>query len=258
MIDTSGIYTFLLILVRMTSFFVTSPIFSSKTIPSSYKIGLAFFISLVLYPTLDLDLMLTLDGEFMFLIIQEAILGMSIGFMAQLIFYSIQVAGSFVDLQIGFSLANVIDPQTGAQSPIMGNFKYVFAVLLFFSLNIHHLLIEAIISSYEILPLTGDWLNQLSNDQVIVFIVSLFSKMFLIAFKMSAPLVVTLLLTDIALGILARTVPQLNVFVVGMPLKIVITFFLLLLLAAVFIDNFRDLFYEMINSMKEFMELMRL
>lgn len=258
MIDISNIYEFSLVLVRMTAYFVTAPVFSSKTIPARFKIGFAFFVSLVIYPTLDIDMKLELNGTYIFYIIQEAVLGISIGLVAQIIFSSIQIAGSFVDMQIGFSLANVIDPQTGAQSPIMGNFKYIFAILLLFALNIHHFIIDGIVTSYEILPITNNWLGQLNNEQIFMFMMSTFSKMFVIAFKISAPIVVTLLITDIVLGILARTFPQLNVFIIGIPLKILITFILLLWLASIFINNFKEMFYEMINSIKQFMDLMGL
>lgn len=258
MIDYSDIYAFLLVIVRMTSFFVTAPVFSSRTIPGRFKIGLGFFIALIIYPSMGLDLTLTLDGTFIYLVIQEAILGMAIGFTAQLIFYSIQVAGSFIDLQIGFALANVIDPQTGAQSPLLGNFKYAFAILLMLTLNIHHLLIDGIVLSYNELPVGGNWIGQINDENVVMYMVSLFTKMFVIAFKISAPLVITLLFTDIVLGILGRTVPQLNIFVVGLPLKILITFILLFLLAGVFINNYKDLFREMINSIKQFIDLMGL
>lgn len=258
MIDISSIYEFSLVLVRMTAYFVTAPVFSSRTIPARFKIGFAFFISLVIFPTLNIDLDLELNGTYIFYVIQEAILGISIGLVAQIIFSSIQIAGSFIDIQIGFSLANVIDPQTGAQSPIMGNFKYTFAILLLFSLNIHHLIIDGIVSSYETLPISGNWLSQLNDEQIFMFIMSTFSKMFVIAFKISAPIVVTLLITDIVLGILARTFPQLNVFVIGIPLKILITFIVLLALATIFINNFKDVFYEMINSIKQFINLMGL
>lgn len=258
MIDISNIYEFSLVLVRMTAYFVTAPVFSSRTIPARFKIGFAFFVSLVIYPTLDIDMKLELNGTYIFYIIQEAVLGISIGLVAQIIFSSIQIAGSFVDMQIGFSLANVIDPQTGAQSPIMGNFKYIFAILLLFALNIHHYIIDGIVTSYEILPISSNWLGQLNDEQVFMFMMSAFSKMFVIAFKISAPIVVTLLITDIVLGILARTFPQLNVFIIGIPLKILITFILLLWLASIFINNFKEMFYEMINSIKQFMDLMGL
>ena len=256
MIDISDVYAYLLVLTRMTSFLVTVPVFSSRGIPVYFKIGFAFFVSLIIFPVTMTEVTLSLNGSYIFFLIQEAVLGLALGWTAQLIFTSIQVAGSFIDLQIGFALANIIDPQTGIQSPMIGNFKYTFAVLLFFTLDIHHLFIEGIISSYKLLPIAGQWLIEVKGVALTSFVLSTFSNMFVIAFKIAAPLVVTLLLADIALGIVARTVPQLNVFVVGLPLKIIINFILLLLISTGLIYIFKEIFMEMVYSIKQLIEIL--
>lgn len=259
MIDVSYIYLFFLVLVRISSFLVTAPVFSSKGVPAQFKLGLSLFLSLIIFSSVSLNVNpVTLDGSYITFIIQEAIIGLIIGWVAQVMFSSIQVAGAFVDMQIGFAMANVIDPQTGASSPLMGNFKYTFAILLFLSIDAHHLLLDGILSSYQTLPLTGDWFQQLNNESVLTFIITIFTQMFVIAFKISAPIVITLFLTDVSLGILARTVPQLNVFVVGLPLKVLVNFFLLLLIAAGLIYIFKELIYEMIITMKQFIDIMGL
>lgn len=258
MIELSALYNFLLIFVRLLSFFVSAPVFSSKGVPVQFKIGLAFFIAFILYPNIgmDMDEIITIDGNYLFSLIQETLLGLVLGWLAQLMFTSIQIAGSFVDMQIGFAIANVIDPQTGAQTPLMGNFKYIFAVLLFLALDWHHLFIDGIISSYHLLPPNGHWIEQLNNESMITFIMSVFTRMFVIAFKMAAPIVGTLFITDAALGIVSRTVPQLNVFVVGMPLKVIINFILYILIAPSLIYLFKEVFEETIISIKQFMDLM--
>jgi len=259
MIDTSYVLLFLLIMVRMTSFFVTAPIFSSKGVPTTFKLGLGFFVSLLVFPIVaNTNYAPGLNAMFYFYLLQEAIFGLALGWVSQLLFTSIQIAGSFIDMQIGFAIANVIDPQTGAQSPLMGNFKYIFAVLLFLSMDAHHLLIEGVISSYHLLPIDEQWLAQISNQATIDFIVTTFTKMFIIAFQIAAPFVGTLFLTDVALGIVARTVPQLNVFVVGMPLKVLVHFILLLVVTPGIFFMFQYLFKEIIISMKQFIDLMGL
>lgn len=258
MINLSSVYLFLLVLTRLSAFFMTAPVFSSRGIPAHFKIGFSVFMSLLISPIIGADFNITLNGTYIIHIIQEAMLGLAIGWMAQMIFSSIQVAGQFIDMQIGFSIANVIDPQTGAQSPVMGNFKYTFAVLLFLVLNIHHLFIDTIISSYEILPLYGGWFDQITKEPITLFIMSSFAKMFVLSLKIAAPIVVTLFLTDLALGIVARTVPQLNVFVVGMPLKVLINFLLYTLLVVGFIYIFKEVFQEMIAAIQQFISLMGL
>jgi len=259
MIDLTGIYLFLLALVRITAFFVTAPFFSSKGVPAMFKLGLGLFTALVLLPTIRLgEEQLILNGTYFYYLIQETIIGLVLGWIAQIIFTSIHVAGSFIDMQIGFAIANVIDPQTGVQSPLIGNFKYTFAILLLLALNWHHLFIDGIVSSYYLLPITGDWINQMNHESVITFVIGLFTTMFVIAFKMAAPIIGTLFVSDVILGIIARTVPQLNVFVVGLPLKVSLNFILFLLLAPLFIFIFREIFEEMLISMKQFIDLMGL
>ncbi len=258
MISLDYLYSFLLVFVRLTAFFVSAPIFSSRTIPLQYKIGFNFFLVIILFPFINFDTqdLVNDNGLFILVLIQETMIGLVLGWITQMIFSSIQVAGAFIDIQNGLGMANVFDPQTGNQVPLLGNFKYAIAVLLFFSLDIHYLLLDGIISSYYILPIGGDWITQLSSESVMVFILTAFLKMFILAFKIAAPIVVTLLISDITLGIIARTVPQLNVFVVGLPLKVLLNYIIMFFVAAGFIYMFKEVFEQMIIAMKNLMNLM--
>src|SRR5699024_5168254 len=153
---------------------------------------------------------------------KEILVGLFIGLIAYIILSAVQVAGGFIDFQMGFAIANVVDPQTGAQSPLIGQYFYITALLFLLSADGHHLLIDGIFFSYEFIPL--DTYISFENESIVNFIIDTFNYMFLIAFQMSIPIVGCLFLVDVALGIIARTVPQLNVFVVGLPLKIFVSF----------------------------------
>src|SRR5690606_35250984 len=213
---------FLLVLVRVTSFFVTMPLFSYRTLPASHRVGLTFFISWIMFLSMEKPI-LQIDGYFIMLIFKEAMVGLMVGLVAYVIFAAIQIAGGFIDFQMGFAIANVIDPQTGAQSPLMGQYLYTFALLFLLSINGHHLLLDGIFYSYEFIPMEQATLP-FGDENIVEFILQAFGAMFNIAFQMSMPVVGALFLVDIALGIVARTVPQLNVFVVGLPLKIGVSF----------------------------------
>jgi len=260
MIELDSLYAFLLIFVRLTAFFVSAPIFSSRSISIHYKIGFNFFLVIILFPFITIETQGLTDnnGLFILLLLQETIIGLVLGWIAQMIFASIQVAGAFIDIQNGLGMANVTDAQTGNQIPLLGNFKYAIAVLLFFSLDIHHLLIDSIISSYNILPIGANWIVQLNSEPVLIFILTTFLKMFLLAFKIAAPIVVTLLISDITLGIIARTVPQLNVFVIGLPLKVLLNYIIMFFIVAGFIYMYNEVFKEMLIAMKNLMNLMGL
>src|SRR5690625_3843018 len=134
---------FLLIFMRMVAFFVTLPLFSYRAIPTPFKIGFAFFLALIFYHTLDLS-NVDLEGTYFFLLIKEIIVGLLIGLVAYIIVSAVQIAGGFVDFQMGFAIANEIDPQTGAQSPITGQYFYIIALLFLLSVDGHNLLIDVI------------------------------------------------------------------------------------------------------------------
>jgi flagellar biosynthetic protein FliR len=212
------IVKYLLILFRCLGFFILTPVFGRREIPPQVKIGLAALLSFILYPIIpDLGLSSNLwaiaTG-----VIKEFMAGISIGYAAFLLFSSLYLAGEIIDLEMGFGIVNVLDPQSNTQVPLMGNYYYILTILLFLTVNGHHMLISTIIKSYELLPLgeavyRGGFLNMM--------IVS-FKDMFILGVQIALPIISVIFLTDLALGIIARTVPQMNVFMVGLPMKIAI------------------------------------
>src|SRR6478736_4179998 len=223
---------FLLVLVRVTSFFITVPLFSYKTIPAVHKVGLSASLSVIIATTIDLPVV-SLDAQFVLLVVKECAVGLFIGLTAYVFIMAIQIAGGLIDFQIGFAIANVIDPQTGAQSPILGQYLYVFALLFLLSTNGHHLLIDGIYNSYLIIPLDKTAFP-VGSQAFATHIITVFSSLFLV---------------DIALGIVARTVPQLNIFVVGFPVKIIVAFILLIVVMGSMFYMMQIIFEQMIEAM---------
>ncbi|WP_141433430.1 flagellar biosynthetic protein FliR [Bacillus sp. 03113] len=245
---------FLLIFVRVTAFFLMMPIFSYRTIPNSQKIGLGFFLAWILFFSNDAQ-NVEIDGFYFLLILKEAFVGIFLGFIAYLILSAIQIAGGFIDFQMGFTIANVIDPQTGSQSPLMGQFLNTIALFFLLTVNGHHLLIDGIMSSYHFIPVDQPWIH-LGNEGFVVSVMKAFNLMFLIAFQMAIPVVGSLFLVDVALGIVARTVPQINVFVIGLPLKIGVSFAILIAIISVMITVITKLFETMLKIMHDMMLLL--
>lgn len=251
-IPISIIPVFLLIFVRIAAFFVTMPLFSYRTIPNQFKIGISFFLALIMFSAIDTSSIL-IDGSYFFLLIKEALVGLLIGLIAYIILSAVQIAGGFIDFQMGFAIANVIDPQTGAQSPLIGQYFYIFALLFLLSVNGHHLLIDGMFSSFNFIPI--DSFISFSHQSFANFIVESFNTMFLIAFQMAIPIVGCLFLVDVALGIIARTVPQLNVFVVGLPIKIFVSFVVILFFLSLYIILVKALYSTMFEIMRGLMQL---
>lgn len=249
LIDIQQFPAFILILVRVMSFFVTIPIFSYRNVPTQLKIGLGFFIAWITFYTIETPL-LAFDGEFLLLVIKEVMVGLLLGLIAYLILAAIQIAGGFIDFQMGFAIANVIDPQTGAQSPLIGQYFYTITILFLLTVNGHHLFINGLMYSFEEIAL--DQFFQFNN---LDFVLTTFSQMFLMAFQLAIPIVGCLFLVDVALGIIARTVPQLNVFVVGLPLKILVSFLTLFMFVPLYIMMAQKLFDFTLEAMQQLIQM---
>jgi len=251
-INLSIVPAFLLVFARTLAFFITVPLFSYRTIPTMFKIGFSFFLSLVILPNMEAT-EFALDHIYFLLLLKEVAVGLAIGLIAYVISSIVQIAGGFIDFQMGFAIANVVDPQTGAQSPIIGQFFYMIALLFLLSVNGHYLLIDGIYNSYQFIAIDG--LVTVDGD-FSEFIITTFNKMFLIAFQMALPLVGCLFLVDVALGIIARAVPQVNVFVVGLPLKILVSFIVLSVFIPLYMMLTKFIFETMFVTMRDLMAVL--
>lgn len=211
----------LLIFIRCLGFFAITPIFGRREYPIPVKVGFAAFISILLYPILSegtVGVNTTLSGVFT-LVLREMWVGFLLGYVTLLVFSALYVAGELVDTEMGFGMVNVLDPQYQTQVPLAGNFYYMISLTVFLCINGHHQLIGAIIKSFEILPL-GNTITL--EDELLNNVLYIFTNTFSIGVKIALPIVAMVFLTDFALGIIARTVPQMNVFIVGLPIKILI------------------------------------
>ncbi|GIN70460.1 flagellar biosynthetic protein FliR [Bacillus sp. J14TS2] len=244
----------LLVFMRISAFFVSVPLFSYRTIPTIFKIGFSFILAVMIYYTLDVS-PIPIDGTYLLLILKEAVIGLLLGFIAYMMLSAIQIAGGFIDFQMGFAIANVIDPQTGAQSPLMGQYLYTFSLLFLLAVNGHHLIIDGIFNSYHFIPI-DQFVVAFGEEGFILYVMKSFGMMFMIAFQMAIPIVASLFLVDVALGIVARTVPQLNIFVVGFPIKIAVSFIVIFIVMALLFAAVHNLFEEMLVVLRDVMSYM--
>lgn len=244
---------FLLVLVRVSAFFIMMPFFSYRTIPATHRVGLSAVIAWVMFFSLDPPA-LEIDTVYFMLIIKELLAGLLIGFAAYVILAAVQVAGGLIDFQMGFAIANVIDPQTGTQSPLMGQYLYTIALLYLLSVNGHHLLLDGIFYSYQFIPMDQVFIP-FGDEKLLNYLLKAFSSAFLIAFQMSIPVVGCLFLVDVGLGIVARTVPQLNIFVVGIPVKIIASFLVMLAVLGMMMLVVERLFEYLLVTMRGLMQM---
>ncbi|WP_462406475.1 flagellar biosynthetic protein FliR [Gracilibacillus sp. Marseille-QA3620] len=245
---------FLLIFVRVAAFFVTMPIFSYRTIPAMHRIGISAILAWIMYysvqsPGYEIDML------YFLMILKECLVGLAIGFFAYMLLSAIQMAGGLIDFQMGYSMASVIDPQTGVQTPLTGQYLYTFALLFLLSVNGHHLLLDGIYYSYQFIPLTSGFMS-FGSEGLLTFVVESFLATFLIAFQMAIPIVGSLFLVDVALGIVARTVPQMNIFVIGFPVKILVGLILLMVMMSGLLFLVKDLLGTILEGLRTLMHLL--
>ena len=217
-IDYSQLEGFLLVLTRIAAFIVFAPILGSRQFPALVKIGFILLLTFTVYPVVG---RMALPpgagaGDLALYLFMELLVGLAIAFATRLIFTAVQIGGTMVDFQMGFGVVNVIDPQTETQVSITAQFQNIFTILIYLALNAHHTTITALMESFQLI----DPLNMNFGGGVMKFIMKLFTDTFIIGVKIAAPIMAILFFISVGLGLVARTVPQMNVFIVGFPLQI--------------------------------------
>ena len=220
------VYSFFLIAVRFGSLFLSTPLLSSEMIPTQVKAGLSLIVSIIIYPMVYSKGMVVFPDQPILVVLQvlsEVLVGVIIGFVTLLTFSAFQLAGEFIDLSAGFTMVNVIDPLVGEDAPMTSQIYNLLSILVFLTINGHHEVIRALISSFKVIPVT----KLVLTPNLLEYVFRLSGDLFIIALRLAVPIMATLFIVDYVFGLIARTVPQLNVFLLGMPVKIMIAFLLL-------------------------------
>ena len=243
------------ILMARFSGIAFAPVFSTRNIPVVWK---ATFVLLLTFLAWQYDS----AGGFeipqnviahVLLLCTEITIGIILSLVAQFFFAAVQLAGQVLDTQMGFGIMNVVDPLSGTQIPILGNFKYILALLVFLEINGHHYFLQALFDTYKTIPVGGISLQA----PFYTFLTEIFGQIFVIGLQLSLPIMGALLFTDLILGIMARTVPQMNIFMVGMPFKILLGFTVLLISVPLYIYLLNTMIGEMITQIYQIIRLMR-
>ena len=209
------IFPFIWILLRTAGVLITAPVFGTKYVPAMVKVTISLALGYMLYPVVPAATAPDSAASFILCAASEILLGLVIGFCGTIIMAAIETAGHIADIEIGFGMANVVDPQYGQPSPILGIFKYLLILLLFLGLDGHHLFIKALYQSFELVPVGAAYIPRAWTQVGL----SAAAGMFKTAILLSCPVWASALIVDFALGAIARTVPQMNLFVIGMPIK---------------------------------------
>lgn len=243
----------LIIMARFTGIGL-APVFNARNVPVTWKIALVLLLTSFGW---SLGLAGTYQApsnalQFILVLILEILIGIILALAAQFFFAAIQLAGQVIDTQMGFGIMNVVDPLSGTQAPLLGNFKYILAMLVFLQIDGHHLFLQALFDTYAYIPIGGLRIG----DELIKNIILFFGNIFSIGIKLALPIVGSLLITDVIMGIMSRTVPQMNIFMVGMPAKIILGFSVLLVTVPLYIYLLNSLIESLFGEIYQIIRLM--
>ena len=237
---------FLLVLVRSAGIFTMTPIFGASQAPAQVRVAIAVGIALVFVPLCPSDAVRASGVlQMALLVAKEAFVGVVIGFVVTLVFAVFQIAGDFIDMQAGFSFATMVDPVNGSQTAVAARFHQILVGLLFFATNAHHVVISGLADSFRLVPVGSMSLNPLVANGVL----DIFATLFTVALRIASPVVAAVFLADVALAIICRAVPQMNVIIAGMPLKLGVGMVGMLIAIPVLVTSSQGVFGEMYSQM---------
>jgi len=203
---------------------VIAPFFSSGVIPLRIKGLISFLVALVIFPVIaskGYDVSGNM-GQYYLMVIREVAIGLYIGFLVSIVFSAFQLSGQYFAVQIGFGISEVLDPIGQVSVPLIGQLKNLIGLLVFLALDGHHFLLEAIYRSYELAPVIS--VDKAVSGQLLKYLMHSFSGMFVIALKIALPVLGTIFLISVSMGVLAKAAPQMNIMMLGFPFKIIVAF----------------------------------
>jgi flagellar biosynthetic protein FliR len=238
-LGASQLVLYLLIFIRVMSIIAVAPVLGHQAIPVQIKVALGLFAALVLEPVLQathpaVPLQL---GPLVIAAAAEAAVGLLLGFVMGFILLGVDVAGDMISFDLGLTMATVLDPETGVQNPVLTEFLRLVMTLVLLMLNGHHFILQALRLSFDTVALGGFTVTGAAADTL----VAMSGKVLLIGIKLAAPVIVASFLMNVALGVLTRVAPQINVFILSFQLKIGVGLLVLLTTAPMMVYVFKNL-----------------
>lgn len=229
---------------RIAALLATAPLLMQNSLPRRVKIGLAALVAALAAPGLPMPTgVALLSGESLLIVAREILIGASLGFTMRLVFAAIMLAGDLMGLQAGLGFATLIDPSSRDQAPVLGSLLNVLGSLIFLAIDGHLMMLSLVVDSFHTLPLAPDLLHAVDWQAM----ARQGGLVFAFGLRLALPVLATLLLTNLALGILTRAAPQLNLFSVGFPLTVVMGLLALMLALPVMLPVMQRMLEDMLN-----------
>ncbi len=229
--DFGRLAVFLLVLLRMTGFAVTAPWLGLRAVPGPVRVGLGFALAVMVYPGVTAPPVDLAAGVWPLALAAaaEVATGLAMGLICALALNALRLAGHLMDLQMGYALAELFDPVFGTRGTILSEFLYLLGLVCVLGTDVHHQAILGLARSFEFVPVAAAGVQ----GGLVELVVRSFAGMFLMAVQIAAPLLAVLIVVDLVLGFLTRTVPQINVFILGFPVKVAVGILMVALLLPV-------------------------
>lgn len=248
----------LLVFARVSGIFIIAPFFSSQLIPGQTKIALSILISLIIYPVLSRfhPVLPAHILNYGFMLIAQLLVGLIIGFIVNIIFTAFQMGAQYYSFQMGFGINEVYDPLSEIEIPVIGQFQYLLSILVFLSLRGHHLMISALVRSFDIIPVI-DFTRPATAQFLSNNMVRVFTEMLVLSVKISFPVLATMFLVALVLGLLAKSSPQMNIFNLGFPIQIGIGMIALIFVVPYMIEFMGEVVQFLFSDLIRFMRGLR-
>lgn len=226
---------FFLVLVRMSAFIVSWPVFGVETISAPIKILFSLVLAMMVFPTLkfNVEQQTIVSQSLMLMTAKEAVIGLLMGSLARFFFFAFQVAGELVSISVGLSSAQMFNPALGGQVSSIEQFYLAFATLFYLAVNGHHFLLSGLVDSFNLVPISAELLKTAELRNVSMFV----SQIVQIGLQFSAPVLVSILVVNLVLGVIGKTVPQMNVLVTSFPVNILVGFGILIITLPLMMDE---------------------
>jgi flagellar biosynthetic protein FliR len=215
---------------RMLALMSAAPVFSHESVPIPVRIGLALLLTILVAPVLPaVGVVSPLSAPGLLLICQQLLVGVALGFAMQIAFAAVELAGDMIGLQMGLSFAVFIDPQNSDQTPIVGSFLSMILMLVFVTINGHLMLVSALVDTFKTVPIAVGVSVGGAHGETWLRLAGAGTQLFASGLQIAFPVIAALMLANLALGVLTRTAPQLNLFAVGFPITVMLGLLMLLL-----------------------------
>ncbi len=243
MIDLAYFLGIFLIFLRISSYFVATKIFFPSGTPIMFKTGFSMILSYGIISGVDHNTVLAIDSNYMiaFYIISEVLTGLILGYITNLVFQAAKLAGSWIDIHAGFSMVTILDPATQTSTTLMGNLFYFVSLVFFFMINGQELIVKSIYESISIVPLG----HTIVYQETVMGAAETIVDFFVLGVKIALPIVLIIVMTDICLGLITRTVPTIPIMIFGMPIKNILGFITFLIIMPTMLKIIGTAIYEL-------------